>query len=233
MTAGVERVKGAAGADGPGSALLGHAGHHLRADAQRNHARVLEAARAVFAEHGIDAPITLIAEQAGVGIGTVFRRFPTKQDLVVALIQQRGEQLVDAAEAALASDKPGEAFRSFFSLAAEQQIRDRGFCDSIGTQLFARADLRELFDGVRERVGRLLERAIEAGEVRSDIVAADVLFVLHGVARTGLMLEDSAPGVWRRYLGLALDGLRPEAATALPRKAPTKRQVDNAACGGG
>jgi AcrR family transcriptional regulator len=233
MTTSIERDKGEAGGAAPGRAVLGGTGHHLRADAQRNHARVLEAARAVFAEHGIDAPMTLIAEHAGVGIGTVFRRFPTKQDLVVALVQQRGEQLVEAAEAALASAKPGEAFRSFVSVAAEQQIRDRGFCDSIGTQLYAREDLRQLFDGVRERVGRMLERAIEAGEVRSDIVAADVLFVLHGVARTGLMLEDSAPGVWRRYLGLALDGLRPEAATVLPRKAPSKRQVDNAACGGG
>jgi AcrR family transcriptional regulator len=203
----------------------------LRADAQRNLARVLEAARAVFAEFGIDAPMTLIAERAGVGNGTVFRRFPTKDELLVALIAQRGRYLLDAADDALASSQPGAAFRSFVELAAEQQIGDRGFCDAIGTHLFARADLRELFDGVRERVGRLVERAKEAGEVRGDLVAADVLFVLHGVAKTGLMLEDVAPGLWRRYLGLALDGLRPEAATPLPRKAPTKRQVDGASCG--
>jgi AcrR family transcriptional regulator len=205
----------------------------LRADAQRNLARVLEAARDVFAEFGIDAPMTLIAERAGVGIGTVFRRFPTKDDLIVALVRQRGEQLVDAAESALGSPEPGRAFRRFVERAAEQQIRDRGFCDAIGTHVFARDDLRALFDGVRLQVGHMLERAIEAGEVRSDIVASDVLFVLHGVARTGLMLEDVAPGVWRRYLGLALDGLRPEAATPLPRKPPSKRQVDSASCGGG
>lgn len=203
----------------------------LRADAQRNLARVLEAAREVFAEHGFDAPLTLIAERAGVGNGTIFRRFPTKDDLLVALITQRGESLLAAADEGLRSDSPGAALRKFIEVAAAQQIGDRGYCDSIGTHLFARDDLRALFDTVRTRVATLLERATEAGEVRDDLVAADILFVLHGVARTGLMLEDTAPGAWRRYLGLALDGLRPEAATPLPRKAPTKRQVDNASCG--
>jgi AcrR family transcriptional regulator len=205
----------------------------LRADAQRNLARVLEAARTVLAEHGIDAPVTMIAERAGVGVGTIFRRFPTKDDLLVALITQRGRFLLDAADTALGAVDPGAGFRSFVSTAAAQQIEDRGFCDAIGTTLFARDDLRSLFDGVRDRLRELLARAQAAGEIRSDLVAEDVLFVLHAVARTGLMLEDTAPGAWRRYLGLALDGLRPEAATPLPRKPLSRRRFDEIARGGG
>jgi AcrR family transcriptional regulator len=204
----------------------------LRADAQRNRARVLEAAREVFAEQGVDAPVTVIAERAGVGVATIFRRFPSKDDLLVALISQRGEQLTAVADLALRSDDPGAALRRFVEEAAVQQIGDRGFCDSIGTHLFARDDLRALFDGVRSRLNALVRRAQAAGAVRPDINAEDLLFVLHGVARTGLMLEEIAPGAWRRYLGLALDGLRPEAATPLPRKPLTRRQFDRASSGG-
>jgi AcrR family transcriptional regulator len=205
---------------------------HLRADAQRNLARILEAAREVFAEEGIDAPISVIAERAGVGVGTIFRRFPHKDELVAALVEQRGRQLLDAADLALASEDAGSAFRGFVEFAVSTQITDRGFCDAIGTELFARDDLRAFFDGVQAKLGALVERAQEAGAVRTDVTPEDILFVFHGVAHAGLMLEDVAPGAWRRYLGLALDGLRPEAATRLPRRALSKRQYEAARCGG-
>jgi AcrR family transcriptional regulator len=205
---------------------------HLRADAQRNLARILEAAREVFAEQGIDAPISVIAERAGVGVGTIFRRFPHKDELVAALIEQRGGQLLDAADLALATEDAGEAFRGFIEFAVSTQIFDRGFCDAIGTELFGREDLRVYFDAVEAKLGELLAHAQAAGAVRADVTPADILFVFHGVAHAGLMLEDVAPGAWRRYLGLALDGLRPEAATPLPRRALSKRQYEAARCGG-
>ena len=205
---------------------------HLRADAQRNLARILEAAREVFAEEGIDAPLSVIAERAGVGVGTIFRRFPHKDELVAALVEQRGRQLVDAADLALASDDAGRAFRGFVEFAVSTQISDRGFCDAIGTELFARDDLRSFFDLVQTKLGELLAHAQEAGVVRTDVTPEDILFVFHGVAHAGLMLEDVAPGAWRRYLGLALDGLRPEAATPLPRRPISKRQFEAARCGG-
>jgi AcrR family transcriptional regulator len=204
----------------------------LRADAQRNLVRVLDAAREVFAEQGIDAPVNDIAERAGVGVGTIFRRFPSKEELFVALLEQRGELLIDAADAALARDDVGPAFREFVETAVASQIKDRGFCESIGTELFARAGLAEQFDALHQRLGDLLRHAQEAGTVRLDATAEDLLFVLHGVARSGLMLEDVAPGAWRRYLGFALDGLRPEAATPLPRRPITRRQFHAAGCGG-
>ena len=205
---------------------------HLRADAQRNLARILEAAREVFADEGIDAPISVIAERAGVGVGTIFRRFPHKDELVAALIEQRGRQLVDAADLALAREDAGQAFREFVEFAVSAQITDRGFCDAIGTELLAREDLKSFFDVVQAKLGELVARAQEAGAVRADVTPEDILFVFHGVAHAGLMLEDVAPGAWRRYLGLALDGLRPEGATPLPRRPISKRQYEAARCGG-
>jgi AcrR family transcriptional regulator len=204
----------------------------LRADARRNLARILEAAREVFAEQGIDAPISLIAERAGVGVGTIFRRFPHKDELVAALIEQRGRQLVDAADLALAREDAGKAFRDFIEFAVSTQITDRGFCDAIGTELFAREDLKAFFDVVQAKLGELVSRAQAAAAVRADVTPEDIMFVFHGVAHAGRMLEDVAPGAWRRYLGLALDGLRPEGATPLPRRPLSKRQYEAARCGG-
>lgn len=202
----------------------------LRADAERNLRRVLEAALEVFAEQGVDAPVTAIAERAHVGVATIFRRFPTKDDLLAALLAHRGEQLVAAADHALAQEDAGEAFRELAETLTATQIADRGFCDAIGTELFARADLQSLFDGVRKRLVALIGRAQECGALRPEVTAEDVLFVLYGVARTGLMVERAAPGLWRRYLAVALDGLRPGAAP-LPGRPPTRRQFDAARCG--
>ena len=137
----------------------------LRADAERNLRRVLDAALEVFAEHGIDAPVTLIAERAGVGVATIFRRFPTKDDLLAALLAHRGEQLVAAADAALEREDPEAAFRELAELITATQIADRGFCDAIGTELFAREDLQKLFDGVRSRLVELLARAQASGRL--------------------------------------------------------------------
>lgn len=204
----------------------------LRADAQRNLARILEAAREVFAEDGIDARVTDIAARAGVGVGTIFRRFPNKDELIVALLEQRASQLLEAADAALAADEPGLAFRRLIEQGVELQISDRGLCDSIGTELLDREELRSQFDLVHKKLEAVLRRAQAADAVRADATAEDLLFVVHGVAHAGLMIEDLAPGAWRRLLGLALDGLRPEAATPLSRKSLTRRQFQAARCGG-
>ena len=165
-------------------------------------------------------------------MGTIFRRFPNKDELIVALLEDRGEQLLAATDAALASDDPGPAFRRLLESGVAMQIRDRGLCDAMGTDLLARDELRAQFDLVHAKFVAVLQRAQEAGAVRADVTAEDLLFVVHGVAHAGLMLEDTAPGAWRRHLGLALDGLRPEAATPLPRKPLTRRQFQAARCGG-
>jgi AcrR family transcriptional regulator len=190
--------------------------------------RVLDAAREVFAEQGIDAPVTEIADRAGVGVGTIFRRFPTKDDLLAAVVEQRTAQLVEAADAALASSDPGAALRQFMEKAAAMHISDRCWCDASGTDLFGRDGIRELIDVLVGKMGELLIRAQTAGDVRSDVRALDIPVLLMAVAKSGLMLEDAAPGAWKRYLGIVLDGLRPEAARPLPRRPLSRRDFEAA-----
>jgi AcrR family transcriptional regulator len=185
--------------------------------------RVLDAAREVFAEQGIDAPVTDIAERAGVGVGTIFRRFPTKDDLLVAVVEQRTEQLIDAADAALESADAGAALQRFMETAAAMQISDVCWCEA-GSDLFGRDGLRELTDVLVGKMGELLTRAQTAGHVRSDVRALDIPVLLMAVAKSGLMLEDAVPGAWKRYLGIVLDGLRPEAARPLPRRPLSRRE---------
>jgi AcrR family transcriptional regulator len=199
----------------------------LRADAQRNLVRVLDAAREVFAEQGIDAPVTDIAERAGVGVGTIFRRFPTKDDLLVAVVEQRTAQLIDAADAALESPDPGAALRGFMETAAAMQISDVCWCEA-DADLFGRDGIRELIDVLVGKMGELLTRAQTAGHVRTDVSALDIPVLLMAVAKSGLMLEDAVPGAWKRYLGIILDGLRPEAARPLPRRPLSRREFEAA-----
>jgi AcrR family transcriptional regulator len=200
----------------------------LRADAQRNLVRVLDAAREVFAEHGIDAPVTEIADRAGVGVGTIFRRFPRKDDLLAAVVEHRTAQLIEAADAALVERDAGAALRRFMETAAAMQISDRCWCDAAGTDLFAREGLCELVDVLVSKMDALLSRAQAAGQVRSDVRALDLPVLLMGVAQSGLMLQDAAPGAWKRYLGIVFDGLRPDAARPLPRRPLSRREFEEA-----
>jgi len=169
----------------------------LRADAERNRGLVLEAARAVFAEHGLEAGVAEVAERAGVGVATIFRRFPTKDDLLAAILEDRVRELTELARRAA-------DFREFMVEAAAVHIADRGFCDSVDGEVFARPELQQGRDEVRLLVGKLLRRAQRTGEVRRDVTVDDLPVILLGVAR-------SAPHEgWRRYLDFALDGLRPQ-----------------------
>ena len=197
----------------------------LRADAQRNLVRVLDAAREVFAEQGVDAPVTEIADRAGVGVGTIFRRFPTKDDLLVAVVEQRTEQLIEAADLALESPDPGAALRGFMETATAMQISDVCWCEA-GADLFEREGIRELTDVLVGKIGELLTSAQTAGQIRSDVRALDISVLLMAVAKSGLMLEDAVPGAWKRYLAIILDGLRPEAARQLPRRPLSRRQFE-------
>jgi AcrR family transcriptional regulator len=186
---------------------------------------VLDAAREVFAEQGVDAPVTEIADRAGVGVGTIFRRFPTKDDLLVAVVEQRTQQLIEAADLALESPDPGAALRGFMETATAMQISDVCWCEA-GADLFEREGIRELTDVLVGKIGELLTSAQTAGQIRSDVRALDIPVLLMAVAKSGLMLEDAVPGAWKRYLAIILDGLRPEAARPLPRRPLSRRQFE-------
>jgi AcrR family transcriptional regulator len=169
----------------------------LRADARRNLERVLDAAEEVFGASGPDASIDDIARLAGVGHGTVFRRFPTKDDLMFAVIERHVEAMCAFAREALAADDPGQAFFDFVWRVAELNMSTPGLHRCVvhcGDKPGA-AELERLAD-------RIVSRAQRAGAVRRDVKAADVRALVRAA------LTNAPPGQWRRYLDVVLDGLR-------------------------
>jgi AcrR family transcriptional regulator len=169
----------------------------LRADARRNLERVLDAATEVFAASGPDASIDEIARLAGVGHGTVFRRFPTKDDLMYAVVERHVAQLCALADEALASDDPGQAFFDFARAAAELGMTTPGLHKCV-VHCGEKPGAAEL----EERGAKIVARAQRAGALRRDIEPSEVGTLI----RAALMAAPS--GHWRRYLDVVLDGLR-------------------------
>jgi AcrR family transcriptional regulator len=177
-----------------------------RADARRNRERILAAAQAEFAASGGDAQMDAIAARAGVGVGTVYRHFPTKDELVVSLIRQRFEDFVAAAHAALAVADPWEAFASFLRANAAACAQDAGTQHAflhgeveLGPRLARETGLLELSQ-------RLVDRGQAAGVIRPDFVAEDIGMLMCGVASA--MHHGTPRWDWRRHLEILLDGLR-------------------------
>jgi AcrR family transcriptional regulator len=176
----------------------------LRADAQRNLERVLDAAAELFAKRGCDVSVDEIARRAGVGHATVFRRFPSKDALISAVVSKQIGELAAFVERALTEEDAGEAFRSFVWYAGELHARDRGLyegfsrCGSMQDVAEAKAELNTLID-------QLIEHAQEAGALRKDVSADDVTSLV-GTAIRGA-LGSPEPELWRRYVAVVLDGL--------------------------
>jgi len=197
----------------------------LRADAQRNLERILEAARVVFAEDGLDASVADIAERAGVGTATIFRRFATKDDLCTAILERELETIVARAREAAESGDPAEALADFMTWGVERFISDRCLCEAGESPIFMRPRIQELVAEVTAEMQRVLRRGQKEGTIRRDVVAEDIGFLLGAIGHSGLRLERVAPGAWRRYVTLVLDGLRAEGATKLRQSPPTPQQV--------
>ncbi len=177
----------------------------LRADARRNLERVLEAAAEVFAERGPDASVDEIARRAGVGHATVFRRFPTKESLIAAIVGERLRLLEELAAAGADAADPGAAFEAFVWGAAELHNRDRALFE--GLERCVGNELVSAKRGtLREHVARLVARAQEQGSLRADVGADDVTSLVRAAIQAGLEAE---PDAWRRFVAVVLDGLRP------------------------
>lgn len=189
----------------------------MRADARRNRELVVEAARELMAKEGLDAQMDDIARAAGVGVGTVYRHFPTKADLVFALAEHRFHRLADFAHDALAEDEPGPAFERYLYRCAELQANDQALSDVMRERPDAMqfgAEQVGLLDLVRE----VMTRAQVAGVVRADATAEDVPMMMCG-------LGTSTPGCpgpfvtstsWKRFLAIVIDGLRAGGASEMP-----------------
>jgi AcrR family transcriptional regulator len=200
----------------------------LRADARRNRERVLAAATAVFAEQGADASVAEIARRAGVGAGTLFRHFPTKHDLLLASLELGFDDVQAAVAHAETLDNAWEALVHVLTVCAEIQARDRAFLESVGPELFREPSLQRRNNERMAHMTRLVERARAAGLVRDDLRAEDLPFLIAAVGgATGKCGTGAAiaPDLWRRYLGIVLDGLRPASASPLPVAAPTLAEL--------
>jgi AcrR family transcriptional regulator len=185
----------------------------LRADARRNHRKVLKAARAVFAEQGRDAQIDDVARRADVGVGTVYRHFPTKEALLDALSDEQFELIAAHARDALERhDDPWEAFLDVAWFGGEKNASDRAFTEIMaarreGPERTTRAK-QELYEAMVE----LIRRCQTAGSMRPDVIVEDIPPLMCGVG-TATSMPHPVPEAWRRHLGILLDGLRAEAVS--------------------
>jgi AcrR family transcriptional regulator len=189
-----------------------------RADARRNRERVLTAARTCMARDGLEAGMDQVARAAGVGVGTVYRHFPTKDDLVEALANARFERLAELAREALTDSEPWESFERFMRVGAKIQSEDRALSEVLVSRPETMGPAAERVD-MLGLVGQLMRRAQEAGELRADADPTDVpmlMCALAGTARNPKMDPD-------RYIGIMLDGLRAPGRTTLPPASPRHR----------
>jgi AcrR family transcriptional regulator len=183
----------------------------MRSDARRNHERILAAAQAAFSEHASEAQIDDIARRAGVGVGTVYRHFPTKDALLAELIRLKLTGLRDRARRKLADDSdPWEAFAGFLREQAEVFAKDAAQQQLIWVDTEESRNLTApLRQEVGEAVGALIRRAQDAGAVRPDLTVDDVRTFMCGL---GAIMAADARGVmpfdWRRQLEFMLDGIR-------------------------
>jgi len=188
----------------------------LRRDAERNRQRILEAAWEAFNERGLDVSLDEIARYAGVGVGTVYRRFGTKEELVQALFMDRVDSVAALAEQALEAPDPWCGLVSFMEQMAELMAGDLGLRQML---MFATYG-QDLVAYARRRnapvIQRLVERAQAAGQLRRDLRTTDVPFLIFVLAQATELAQGARPGLWRRYLTLIIDGLRPEREDITP-----------------
>jgi AcrR family transcriptional regulator len=196
----------------------------LRRDAQRNRERLVEAARAVFAVRGLDVALEEVARRAGVSIGTLYNRFPTRADLVAAAFADRTAIVVDIAEHALSMDDAWAGFVHFVEQVCRLQAADRGYNDLAARSLPQAAPTPDHARGY-ELMTEVVDRARRSGTLRPDFVLSDMAFVTWAITRTIEATADEDPEVWRRHLGFVLDGLRAPAAHPLPTPPLTPEQI--------
>jgi AcrR family transcriptional regulator len=183
----------------------------LRADARRNREKVLAAARAVFAESGVDAQMDDVARRADVGVGTVYRHFPTKDALITALTDELFDVIAAHARELAELDDPWEAFLQTMWFSGEKTAGDRAFAEILG----AAQGIPRSCPGKEDliaTVGELMRRSIEAGKMRPDVMTEDISLLMCGIG-SAVAMPHPRPEAWRRHLGIVLDGLRTEAAT--------------------
>ena len=186
---------------------------HMRSDAMRNRERILEAAEAAFSADGVSVPINTVAERAGVGVGTVYRHFPTKEDLFEAIVMTRLEGLLALARDEATAELPGKALFSYLQEFARQASAKHDLFDAMGAAgIDFKTRCAEKLEEMKARIGILLSRAQAAGSVRQDTSVDELIGLVVGSCHAASLagLDDDA---CRRMVGIVCDGMRVPAAT--------------------
>jgi AcrR family transcriptional regulator len=185
----------------------------MRADAVKNRQRILEAAEAIFATEGVAVPIDTVAERAGVGIGTLYRHFPTKEALFEAIVMARLEYLLEAAKAYAEADEPGDALFCFLGEFARGASAKHDLFDALSSAgIDIKSNCAEMIDDMKRSIDLLLQRAVSAGSVRADVSTEEMVGLVVGVCQAGGR-SDHDDATLRRMVGIVCDGLRPPATT--------------------
>jgi AcrR family transcriptional regulator len=210
----------------PHAGTASHAadGTGLRADAERNRERILDAAREVFAEHGLDASTNEVARRAGVGVATLFRRFPTRDDLIGAVFADKMHAYAAATDDALADPDPWRGFCGYIERVCEMQADDRGFADVLTLTFPTAKALEAERNKSADALGELIDRAKATGRLRADFEHQDVPLILMANAGVVTATRNAAPDAWRRIVGYLIQSFATEAARPLPAP-PTRTQV--------
>jgi AcrR family transcriptional regulator len=199
-----------------------------RRDAQERHDKLIAAAQREFAARGVDASLEKIARNAGVAIGTLYRHFPTRLDLLMAAFRPRLQEFLDGADKALEMDDPWEGFVYYLENLFRVQAGDRGFNDFLSRRFTDSAETERIHDQMCRQIADVLSRAQEAGEARPDITQADIVNLIWANGRIIDATSTTAPNAWRRYLYLMLDAYRAERAHSIPEPPMTYEQLYDA-----
>lgn len=196
----------------------------LRADAALNRDRILSAAAELFAERGLNVPLEEIARRAGVGVATLYRRFPTRADLAAAAFERSMSKYTEAVDRALENPRAGDGFRGLIFDLCALQASDAGLRDLLTTSFPDRSAIEESTNEAVEKLKVLIGRAQAEGSIRSDLVVADVVVLL--LANSGVLAAtgNAAPDAWQRFAALIVDAFSADGASSLPSP-PDEQQL--------
>jgi AcrR family transcriptional regulator len=188
----------------------------LRADARRNHEAVISAAKKLFADQGLDAQMPDIAKAAKVGVGTVYRHFPTKDDLIAALAVERFERLAENVREALDGDDPWDGLCDFIRFAARLQADDRGLCEVMGSRPEV-MNASALAVGLDKLMEEMVRRAQQSGDLRKDLDWEDIPMIACSMGSVTQAQMGPGLGRWPRLVEIIIDGLRAPTSSKLPK----------------
>ena len=188
----------------------------LRADARRNREAVIGAAKKLFADQGLDAQMPDVAKAAKVGVGTVYRHFPTKDDLIAALAVERFERLAEKAREGIEAEDPWQGLCAFIRFSAQIQADDRGLCEVMGSRPEVMNESAYAV-GLDDLCDKLVKRAQRSGDLRKDLEWEDIPMVVCGVGRITQVETGPGTGRWPRLVEVILDGLRAPGCGKLPK----------------